>query len=1061
MTDRIITTFGRNNKKLLRDYFNNIYGLDVKNIKQIKNVLGAEDNNESWEYLREKYNDEIIKKQKAKKIARYNRVKLNKITQKEQANEKLLNLKNKITEINNPDIAKLKEKLKNYAGKSVIVEYLINKEFIKDDNLKSIGKKTVIITKDYQIDNSFTKFWKENGYDWIVNYDDVDIFTYYDNKGSIFIYPQNENIDTKKVVQLFREGITNCLLTPIRIWATEKLNSNTNKCKVTKCRYTSILKNIDEYEKTYINGVPEDAISEICNKLQIDINIEMPFCETKFIEGQSIKKRLKLFKFINTRLNHIDLNEIVSTDDFTIVTREELLNIQKELDKSNTFYTFKKDKNNISSINTLTKNYKLSSEFSEVITEFERETGLNFCKIDDIDDYQLSQFIKEGTNYNSTIDFKHHSIVPLNKLHHLDMKKAYANFKSCKFYAGFLGKITDFRQTNTIQGIGMYRITKIKIPNCKFKNFNDKLKIYLDNNVYTSIELNFLTSIGATYKIVSGCWGVKPIDFDFNAKMMEMRDADDIPFYSKWTGVCDQHQLEKKFWIKGEQDYFRAIQNSCGDKIVRWFENGEGCIAFPKKHNRHLGHISAFITAYQRLNMLEQLLEIDYKNVIRVCVDGIYHSQDNIPLKNVFRAKDDRKFGNEASESYVSSACQRPLIINEPIYREHYAKELHIGEGGSGKTHYNCNDKGLVRVMFIAPSWKLARCKNNESGVNCSVWARALSDDPVKINAVKEYANTLIIDEISMLSEEQKQKFFSVYTDMKIIMCGDLGFQLPCIVGDEADNKGFDNIVSHKTDFRCKDIKLKQVKTKLRKMIAEKQTKNYINKWVISEFKKFNRIINVDELKAKYSIEDMILSGTNELKDYYSKMFIGKFDKEKYYIMENNRLFCNDDIIIGEKPDKVKHEIRHAFTTHSIQGETANFNLFIDSSKMFDSRMFYTAISRAKTLDQIYIIENLEHTYKYEYGKIYKIVSDKGTYIGSTIQPLEVRFNKHKQEHENYKLKGGKFITSFNVLNNNAIIEKIENFKCNDLKDLWKREAEVIQLFGAKCVNKTFNEWAE
>ena len=79
MTDRIITTFGRNNKKLLRDYFNNIYGLDVKNIKQINNVLGAEDNNESWEYLRKKYNDEIIKKQKAKKIARFNRAKINKL----------------------------------------------------------------------------------------------------------------------------------------------------------------------------------------------------------------------------------------------------------------------------------------------------------------------------------------------------------------------------------------------------------------------------------------------------------------------------------------------------------------------------------------------------------------------------------------------------------------------------------------------------------------------------------------------------------------------------------------------------------------------------------------------------------------------------------------------------------------------------------------------------------------------------------------------------------------------------------------------------------------------
>ena len=58
------------------------------------------------------------------------------------------------------------------------------------------------------------------------------------------------------------------------------------------------------------------------------------------------------------------------------------------------------------------------------------------------------------------------------------------------------------------------------------------------------------------------------------------------------------------------------------------------------------------------------------------------------------------------------------------------------------------------------------------------------------------------------------------------------------------------------------------------------------------------------------------------------------------------------------KPDKTDCEIRHAFTTHSIQGETATDKLFIDSSKMFDTRMFYTAISRAKTIEQIYIIKD-------------------------------------------------------------------------------------------------------
>jgi hypothetical protein len=37
-----------------------------------------------------------------------------------------------------------------------------------------------------------------------------------------------------------------------------------------------------------------------------------------------------------------------------------------------------------------------------------------------------------------------------------------------------------------------------------------------------------------------------------------------------------------------------------------------------------------------------------------------------------------------------------------------------------------------------------------------------------------------------------------------------------------------------------------------------------------------------------------------------------------------------------------------------------------------------------------------------------------------------------------------------------ARIELVENFKCNDLKDLWEREAEIIKQ--VKCVNKTFNE---
>ena len=51
------------------------------------------------------------------------------------------------------------------------------------------------------------------------------------------------------------------------------------KTKQTKSRYNVILKELEIFEEQYKDGVPEDAIAEICNKLQIDISIEMPFCE--------------------------------------------------------------------------------------------------------------------------------------------------------------------------------------------------------------------------------------------------------------------------------------------------------------------------------------------------------------------------------------------------------------------------------------------------------------------------------------------------------------------------------------------------------------------------------------------------------------------------------------------------------------------------------------------------------------------------------------------------------------------------------------------------------------
>ena len=125
--------------------------------------------------------------------------------------------------------------------------------------------------------------------------------------------------------------------------------------------------------------------------------------------------------------------------------------------------------------------------------------------------------------------------------------------------------------------------------------------------------------------------------------------------------------------------------------------------------------------------------------------------------------------------------------------------------------------------------------------------------------------------------------------------------------------------------------------------------------------------------------------------------------------------------------------------------------------RMFDPKMFYTAVSRAKTIEQISIIMREEQKYKFEFAKIYKITSKNGVYIGSTTKNIDKRFAEHRYSYEQYKIGKGKYMTSFLLLDDSKVkIEMIERFKCNDIKDLWEREKEIIQ--STVCVNKTYNE---
>ena len=967
MENRTITTLGKTNKSFLRTEFG------FKNIIQAKKAYGVDTADEAYEIMKETHNDIVDQE----RIIKLNQIKLKKQEEKKKVLE---SLKRKVFVYKISDgIGEFKSQLnKRLNGKSIVVDV-----YDDSDRVKSIR---------VEIDSNFNNWWEKEG-KFIFYYDnDIAIFKIYPD-GKLYIYEGEEfnKKQFKKITQTFKDSDNGkCVFNPIRLWAQEQYDhAIEKKNKDSKYRYGKVLSGLDELEEKYSNGVYQDNIDEVCNKLQIDISIEKPLCDLKFIVCKSIKKALRHFRYKNIRLNHVELNEYVVNDKPTIVSRKELLQIKNELYENKIYHSFDKDLTNISKIETLKCVYSVSNEMRDCFNQFEIDTGLINCKIDDIDDAMLSSFVKWGTHYNGTIDFKDVCNFQLEKVNHIDMSKAYSKFKLCKFYEGFLGKITDFRLTKTIQGVGLYYIYDLVIPENpfeftymnRFKKYNDILKIYQSHNIYTSFELKFLESKGCTFKILSGCWGVSPLDFEFDYDMINGKTDDGNSYYAIWTGKCDSHYLQKKTWINGDYNMMCMISENTTAKIEH-YENGEICVKYDKKHNYHLGHVTAFITAYQRLNVLEQLDAIDYNNVIRVCVDGIYTKHKVYNLKNAFREKNsilDKTFANSQGESFISNLIEA-MAIGKHIYkacgtqttdykenimswvfgqeRKHNKKELHLGAGGNGKTHKNLVDKGFVKVLYVSPSWKLARNKQNEYGCKVSVWARLITDDPEMISIVKRYSNVLLIDECSMMTESEKKTIFELYGDMKIIFCGDLGYQLSSFNGKEMDCTGFDDIIQNNINYRCTDSRLLELLKALRENIKNNCSVAGMNYYVTEFFRKHKKVINNDTLKSLYKVNDMILVGTNEVKDKYTEMFN---HMEKYYCKENNRVYSNGDIVIGAKPD-CKCELRHAYTTHSIQGETAQYNLYIDSSKMFDTRMFYTAISRAKTLDQVFILreENVE-----------------------------------------------------------------------------------------------------
>jgi hypothetical protein len=175
----------------------------------------------------------------------------------------------------------------------------------------------------------------------------------------------NDMVATSTYTQLFA---IHCLLSPIYIWASDKLMeldaAGTKKSSSTVKTYNSIINKMNKYLITYAEGVPEFALSNICNDLRVDITIDMPLGKNPVIYVKSIQKCLRTFNFLNARLN-IDVSstqmfaQLLTAGTPIELSQLELNTMLKTLAATNEFCIYTKHTDGVKSITTIHGKYRV------------------------------------------------------------------------------------------------------------------------------------------------------------------------------------------------------------------------------------------------------------------------------------------------------------------------------------------------------------------------------------------------------------------------------------------------------------------------------------------------------------------------------------------------------------------------------------------------------------------------------------------------------------------------------------------------------------------------------
>jgi len=291
------------------------------------------------------------------------------------------------------------------------------------------------------------------------------------------------------------------------------------------------------------------------------------------------------------------------------------------------------------------------------------------------------------------------------------------------------------------------------------------------------------------------------------------------------------------------------------------------------------------------------------------------------------------------------------------------------GAGGSGKTTSLLNAFNNKNVCYTTSCWNLIQGQKLKYSdiIGYSLPMMTGGSGLCKCEKVKNNnIKYIIIDEVTLIEEIDIFKIINDYKHCFIFIVGDVdsdGFYYQCSNQNtviKPDEKM--QYIKYNKSYRFNDElknRLDHLRIQMKHYKDDKNKKIFINKYVQYYFKEC--YYNIDSIK--FNNDDIGISGTNDIVKNENKLteyFINNGAKPRYYIKTTNK---NNGQLRGQEidgePTHKNYEMKLFKTIHSFQGLDLNDNnnIIISVKNNFDYNLFYTALSRARRIDQIKIIK--------------------------------------------------------------------------------------------------------